>query len=82
MVYSAWNVIRGDDIRRAVLAEPRGVVVNIASALGGCTGFSVYSASKAGLIGFTQSYAWELAPRRIRVVGSATRRTIRYPLIH
>lgn len=46
------------------------VVINIASALGlgGCTGYSVYSASKAGLIGFTQSLAWELAPRGIRVV--------------
>jgi len=47
-----------------------GVIVNIASALGigGCSGYSVYSASKAGLIGFTQSLAWELAPRGIRVV--------------
>ncbi|MEY4181129.1 MAG: hypothetical protein RLY70_4704 [Planctomycetota bacterium] len=45
MVYSAWNVTRGDDIRRAVLAEPRGVVENIASALalGGRAGFSVYT---------------------------------------
>jgi NAD(P)-dependent dehydrogenase (short-subunit alcohol dehydrogenase family) len=50
-----------------------GVIVNVSSALalGGCPGFSVYSASKAGLDGFTQSLAWELAPRRIRVVGVA-----------
>ena len=41
------------------LSSPGGVVVNIASALGlgGCPGFSIYSASKAGLIGFTQSLA-------------------------
>jgi 3-oxoacyl-[acyl-carrier protein] reductase len=55
------------------LSEPGGVIVNVASALalGGCAGFAVYSASKAGLIGFTQSLAWELAPRRIRVVAIA-----------
>jgi len=52
------------------LAEPGGVIVNVASALAlaGCPGFAVYSASKAGLVGFTQSLAWELAPRGIRVV--------------
>lgn len=50
--------------------KPGGVIINVASALsiGGCSGYSVYSASKAGLIGFTQSLAWELAPRGIRVV--------------
>jgi 3-oxoacyl-[acyl-carrier protein] reductase len=55
------------------LPSPGGVIVNISSALGqgGCPGFSVYSASKAGLDGFTQSLAWELAPRGIRVVGVA-----------
>lgn len=52
------------------LIPERGVIVNVASALGlgGCVGFSVYSASKAGLTGFTQSLAWELGPRKIRVV--------------
>jgi NAD(P)-dependent dehydrogenase (short-subunit alcohol dehydrogenase family) len=57
----------------AYLPSPGGVIVNISSALalGGCPGFSVYSASKAGLDGFTQSLAWELAPRGIRVVGVA-----------
>ena len=57
---------------RAVLAgitSPGGVIVNVASALalGGCPSFSIYSASKAGLVGFSQSLAWELAPRRVRV---------------
>lgn len=50
-----------------------GVIVNVASTLsiGGCAGYSVYSASNAGLIGFTQSLAWELAPRGIRVVADS-----------
>lgn len=52
------------------LSSPSGVIVNVSSALGlaGCTGFSIYSASKAGLIGLTQSLAWELGPRGIRAV--------------
>ncbi|MCI0360904.1 MAG: SDR family oxidoreductase [Planctomycetaceae bacterium] len=60
-----------------------GVIVNIASALGigGCPGFSVYSASKAGLIGFTQSLAWELAPRGIRVVAVAPG-LVHTPMVH
>jgi NAD(P)-dependent dehydrogenase (short-subunit alcohol dehydrogenase family) len=65
------------------LSAPGGVVVNIASALGlaGCAGFSVYSASKAGLIGFTQSLAWELAPKGIRVVAVAPG-LVHTPMIH
>ncbi len=49
------------------------VIINIASALalGGCSTFSVYSSTKAGLIGLTQSLAMELAGRRIRVVAVA-----------
>lgn len=52
------------------LAEPGGVIINIASALGhaGCFGYQAYSASKAGLIGMTKSLAMELAPRGIRSV--------------
>jgi NAD(P)-dependent dehydrogenase (short-subunit alcohol dehydrogenase family) len=55
------------------LKSPGGVIVNVASALGlaGCVGFSVYSASKAGMIGFTQSLAWEVAKQGIRVVAVA-----------
>jgi 3-oxoacyl-[acyl-carrier protein] reductase len=65
------------------LAQPGGVIVNIASALGigGCPGFSVYSASKAGLIGFTQSLAWELAPQGIRVVAVAPG-LVHTPMVH
>lgn len=55
------------------LTEPGGVIVNVASALGfgGCSGFAVYSATKAGVIGFTQSLAMELAPKGMRVVAVA-----------
>ncbi|HEY2760530.1 MAG TPA: SDR family oxidoreductase [Pirellulales bacterium] len=63
-------------VSRAVLPHlptPGGVIVNVASALalGGCASFTIYSAAKAGMIGLTQSLAWELAPRRIRVVAIA-----------
>jgi NAD(P)-dependent dehydrogenase (short-subunit alcohol dehydrogenase family) len=55
------------------LPSPGGAIVNVASALalGGCPSFSIYSAAKAGLIGLTQSLAWELGPRRIRVTAIA-----------
>jgi 3-oxoacyl-[acyl-carrier protein] reductase len=65
------------------LTSPGGVIVNIASALGlgGCPGFTIYSATKAGLIGFTQSLAWELAPKNIRVVAVAPG-LVHTPMIH
>ena len=65
------------------LANPHGVIVNISSALsqGGCSGFNVYSASKAGMNGLTQSLAWELAPKRQRVVGVAPA-LVHTPMIH
>ena len=64
------------------LSQP-GVIINVSSALalGGCPGFSVYSASKAGLDGFTQSLAWELAPRKIRVISVAPG-LVHSPMIH
>jgi len=70
------NLFGAIAMSRAVLPhliQPGGVIVNISSALGlaGCPGFAVYSATKAGLIGLTQSLSWELAPRGIRVVGVA-----------
>jgi NAD(P)-dependent dehydrogenase (short-subunit alcohol dehydrogenase family) len=65
------------------LSRPGGVIVNIASALGlgGCAGFSIYSASKAGLIGFTQSLAWEVAREGIRVVAVAPG-LVHTPMVH
>jgi NAD(P)-dependent dehydrogenase (short-subunit alcohol dehydrogenase family) len=67
----------------AHLSQPGGVIVNVASALGlgGCPGFTIYSASKAGLIGFTQSLAWELAPQGIRVVAVAPG-LVHTPMVH
>lgn len=80
------NLLGAVTVTRAALTHllpSQGVVVNIASALalGGCPGFSIYSASKAGLIGFTQSLAWELAPRGVRVVGVAPGLVLT-PMIH
>lgn len=52
------------------LADRTSAIVNLASVLGiaGCAGFPAYSATKAGIIGLTQSLAMELAPRGIRAV--------------
>jgi NAD(P)-dependent dehydrogenase (short-subunit alcohol dehydrogenase family) len=63
-------------VTQAVLPQMEfrgGVIVNISSVAGmlGVAGRSAYSATKAALIGWTQSAAVELAPRRIRVVGVA-----------
>lgn len=80
------NLIGAIDVTRAVLPHLRktkGVIVNIASALafGGAPGFSIYSASKAGLVGLTQSLAWELGPKGVRVVGVAPG-MVHTPMIH
>lgn len=60
-----------------------GAIVSVSSALAlaGCRWFSVYSASKAGLNALTQSLAWELAPRGIRVVAVAPG-LVHTPMIH
>jgi len=54
---------------RSMLAETRGRVVNIASILGinGYPGVSVYSATKAAMIGFTRALASEIGPSGITV---------------
>ncbi len=54
---------------RLMIKRSEGVIINISSIIGlrGYAGLSVYSASKAGLIGFTQSLARELGRRKIRV---------------
>ncbi|MDB4743562.1 SDR family oxidoreductase [Planctomicrobium sp.] len=52
------------------LVDGDGAIINLASVLGiaGCGGFPAYSATKAGIIGLSQSIAMELAPRGIRSV--------------
>jgi 3-oxoacyl-[acyl-carrier protein] reductase len=54
---------------RSMLATTSGRIVNIASILGinGYAGVSVYSATKAALIGFTRSLAREVGPSGINV---------------
>ena len=54
---------------RSMLAETRGRIVNIASILGinGYAGVSVYSATKAALVGFTRALASEVGPSGITV---------------
>lgn len=52
---------------RGMIKQKQGRIINISSVVGemGNAGQSVYSASKAGIIGFTKSCARELAPRGI-----------------
>jgi 2-deoxy-D-gluconate 3-dehydrogenase len=54
---------------RHMVAQSRGKVVNIASnfALQGVAGHAAYSASKAGVIGFTRSMAIEWARHNVQV---------------
>ncbi|MCP4109230.1 MAG: SDR family oxidoreductase [Desulfobacteraceae bacterium] len=52
-----------------MLPVKQGAIINISSIIGirGYSGLSVYSATKAGLDGFTRGLARELGPRGIRV---------------
>ncbi len=54
---------------RPLMRQRNGVIINISSVVGlsGNAGQTNYSASKAGLIGFTKSLAKELSSRNIRV---------------
>jgi 3-oxoacyl-[acyl-carrier protein] reductase len=54
---------------KSMMSQREGRIVNIASivALTGYSGLSVYSATKASLVGFTQSLARELGPLGITV---------------
>ncbi len=56
-------------VAKSMMIERRGRIVNLASivALTGYNGLSVYSATKASLIGFTQSLARELGALNITV---------------
>ena len=54
---------------RPMMARKRGSVVTLASVAGkdGPKGMSIYASSKAAVIGFTKSWAKELAPHGVRV---------------
>lgn len=60
-------------VSRIMMKKKYGKIINITSVVGimGNAGQSNYSASKAGVIGFTKSMAKELASRGIRVNGIA-----------
>jgi 3-oxoacyl-[acyl-carrier protein] reductase len=63
----AWNMSK--HAAKYLLKSPYGRVINISSVTGliGNIGQTNYSASKAGLIGFTKSLARELASRSVTV---------------
>ncbi|OTF76562.1 carbonyl reductase family member 4-like protein, partial [Euroglyphus maynei] len=52
-----------------MIRQKNGSIINIGSIVGshGNVGQTIYSASKAGLIGFTKSLAKELGPKNVRV---------------
>jgi 3-oxoacyl-[acyl-carrier protein] reductase len=56
-------------VQRIMLKQRNGSIINMSSVVGvnGNAGQSNYSASKAGLIGFTKSIAKELGSRNIKV---------------
>jgi 3-oxoacyl-[acyl-carrier protein] reductase len=56
-------------IARHMIKQREGAIINVASIVGviGNAGQTNYSASKAGLIGFTKSLAREVAGRNVRV---------------
>jgi len=74
-----WDLVQDTNLRSAfflsravvrhMLKRREGCILNISSVVGimGNGGQTNYSASKAGLIGFTKSLARELAPRGVRV---------------
>ena len=64
---SIFNMTKA--VQRVMLKQRSGSIINMSSVVGieGNAGQSNYSASKAGLIGFTKSIAQELGSRKIRV---------------
>ncbi len=63
---SVFNLTKA--VQKYMLKQRSGSIINMSSVvgLGGNAGQSNYSASKAGMIGFTKSIAQELGPRNIR----------------
>ena len=64
---SVFNLTKA--VQKYMLKQRYGSIINMSSVVGvnGNGGQSNYSASKAGLIGFTKSIAQELGPQQIRV---------------
>lgn len=64
---SAFNLTKA--VQRIMLKKRSGSIINMSSVVGvsGNAGQANYSASKAGMIGFTKSVAQELGSRNIRV---------------
>ena len=63
---SVFNMTKA--VQRTMLKQRKGSIINMSSVVGvkGNAGQSNYSASKAGMIGFTKSIALELGSRNIR----------------
>ncbi len=63
---SVFNLTKS--VQRIMLKQRSGSIINMSSVVGvsGNAGQANYSASKAGIIGFTKSIARELGPRNIR----------------
>ena len=63
---SAFNMVKG--VLRPMMKQRSGSIINISSIVGlrGNAGQANYSASKAGMLGFTKSVALELGSRGIR----------------
>ena len=61
------------EVAKTQIKNKKGIIINIASEAGqeGSEGQSIYSATKAALIGFTRSWAKELGKHNIRVVAIA-----------
>ncbi|MEB6231467.1 SDR family oxidoreductase [Mammaliicoccus sciuri] len=66
-------ILFSQEVGRQFVKNNKGIIVNIASEAGqeGSEGQSIYSATKAALIGFTRSWAKELGKYNIKVVAIA-----------
>src|SRR5699024_9935586 len=66
-------VLFSREVSRQFIKQNSGVIINISSEAGqeGSQGQSIYSATKAALIGFTRSWAKELGKHNIRVTAIA-----------
>lgn len=61
------------EVSKLMIKEKKGVIINVSSVVGltGNAGQSIYSLTKAGILGFTKSLAKEVGGRNIRVIAVA-----------